>query len=315
MAAEFPRVPRVWPGAVFSPGRFGIVHPGLPWVDVMNAYYWDNLRVAMMLAEENGLGINANYLSVYRMIEAEFVTREKSQLVDRGDWLLLEFQEVEGRDPIDTAMEIERLVRAGCDQVAADFSWSHGPAVLFTILDQSTNAPYVPGRDGFFIDKYPFDKICLPAALLSRPEEFLGAVRHEYAHAMALNRTAGRCPTWLHEAVAMIAQEQGRPPHRQSWRWLQPLDLAQAFRSDRETEPGARTVSDAYRQAHHIGWYLTTLKGKQGLGQLLDGFADNSFAQELFMRVKNQRPEDEAMIQIYGFGVDELFKRAQKAVP
>lgn len=314
MAAEFPRVPRVWSGAVFSPGRFGIVHPGLPWVDVMKAYYWDNLKVAMMLADENGLGVNGNYLPVYRMIEAEHLTRENSVLSDRGDWLLLEYQVDDDGDSIEIGQQLEALVRKGCDQVCSSFGWSHGPAVLFTMLHPVTNAPYVPGRSGFFIDKYPFDKICLPAALMANEEEFLAAVRHEYAHAMVLNRTIGRSPTWLHEAVAMMAQENGAPPDRSPWTWRSALDLAAAFRADRESDSGSRVVSDAYRQSHQLGWYLYSLKGSKGIGDFLDGFADNTFGRELLMRVTNQSPEDEALHQIFGFGVKELFERAQRAV-
>jgi|GEM_PF-815576 len=307
VSAEFPRVPRVWPGAVFSPGRFGIVHPSLPWHEVMEAYYWDNLKVAMGLAESAGLGVNLAFLSIYRMIEAEHLTREESVLSDRGDWLLLEYI----ADTTDLSLpQIDGLVRSGCDQVAETYGWSHGPAVLVTLLHPINNAPYVPGRHGFFIDKYPFDKICLPTDLLGDSEKFIGAVRHEYAHAMALNRTQGKCPLWLHEAIAMVAEHGSLNPRRPSV-WRDPNSLDSAFRADRESDVGSRVVNDAYNQSFCLGSFLIQIHGNSGLGRLLDAFTDNSFGQELLMRVTNQRPEDEALKQVYGFGLNELFARAR----
>ena len=276
----------------------------------MEAYYWDNLPVAMRLADEAGLGVNADYLSVYRMIEAENVTRMGSVLYDRGDWLLYEYDQETTDVP---SHAIEHLLRSGCDQVADAFQWKHGPPVLFTLLHPAVNAPYVPGRDGFFIDKYPFDKVCLPTESLTRQDHFVGAVRHEYTHAMCLNRSEGKCPTWLHEAIATVAEDPrdsrfGRPD-----RWRDPAGLTAAFRSDRESPEGMIKVRSAYAQARILGQFLMNLGGTAKLGSLLEAFTDNTFFQNLMIEATSQRPEDEALKQVYGIGVKELFKRASES--
>jgi hypothetical protein len=273
----------------------------------MEAYYWDNLRMAMKLADDAGLGLNAAYLSVFRMIDAEYTTREASVLVDRGDWLLVEH--VPHTHEV-SLTEIETLVRTGCDQVADAFSWQHGPAVLFTVLHPDVNAPYVPGRHGFFIDKYPFDKVCLPTYLLDEPGHFVAAVRHEYAHAMCLNRSLGKCPTWLHEAIATVAETPTASRFGRPRIWRDPRDLEAAFRDDRETEEGAASVTAAYAQARRLGQALLDEGGTAKLGKLLDAFTDNTFLQNLIISALSQHPEDEALKQVYGFGVKELFKRA-----
>lgn len=307
MSAEFPRVPRVWQFQTFSPGRFGIVHPNMPWQDVLKAYYWDNLKVAMSLAEDAGVGAGAGYLTLYRMIEAEHVTREVSEFSDRGDWLLLEHVPEHSGLALE---QVESVVRHACDQVAEAFAWQHGPATLVTFLHPVVDAPYTPGRDGFFIDKFPFDKICLPSHLFGDEARLVSALRHEYAHAMSLNRTEGRCPLWLHEAIAMSAQYLRPVTFRKPQQWKDPVMLERAFRHERETHEGASLVGDAYAQAGILGSHLVSLKGTAGLGELLDAFVDNSFVKNLVMEATGQPPEDEALKQVYGFGLKDLFARA-----
>lgn len=301
-------MPRVWAGAVFSPGRFGIVHPSLPWREVMEAYYWDNLLVAMDLAQESGMGLNGAYLGVFRTIEAEHATREEGLLLDRGDWLLLEYVPQEGAD--DELPWIESVVREECGRVTDEFGHSLGHSVLFTFLHPDGDVPYVPGREGYFVDKYPFDKVCLPSSLLRRPDELRGAVRHEFAHAMALNRSLGQCPLWLHEAVAMVAQDGPRRRARRLAQWRGPVELEAAFRKDRETPDGSVAVREAYTQAAVLGGYLDGQGGRRKLGSLMDAFTDNGLLQSLWMQAVSQRPEDEALKQVYGFGLNDLFARA-----
>jgi len=299
----------VWPGAVFSPGRFGIVHPSLPWREVMEAYYWDNLKVAMDLAEESGLGLNGAYLGVFRTIEAEHVAREEGRMSDRGDWLLVEHVPVDEEE--DDLPWIEALVREQCGQTAEAFGHALDHAVLFTFLHPTADVPFVPGRQGYFVDKYPFDKICLPSSLLRRPDELKGAVRHEFAHAMALNRSQGKCPLWLHEAVAMVAQDGIRRRVRRLSTWRNPVALESAFRQDRETPDGSATVREAYAQAAVLGSYLADQGGVRELGRLLDAFTDNGLLQSLWMQTVSQKPEDEALRQVFGFGLKALFERAE----
>lgn len=297
-------------GANYRPGRVGFLNPNAPWTDVLEAYYSDKLAVAAKLADEVGLGAGASFLTTYRLIEAEHLTREASVLIDRGGWLLLEFQQPEDRDPTEYESALRELVMVGCDQVTGLFNWSHGPRVLLTMLHPAANVPYVPSRDGYFMDKYPYDKICLPSMLLGSPDRLIAAVRHEYAHAMALNRTEGKCPIWLHEAIAMVA-EHGNANVMRPRKWRDQDSLHAAFRGDRNSDGGLALVSDAYAQSFVLGRYLYKLKGGSGLGELLDAFTDNSFGQELLMRVVNQRPEDEALKQVYGMGVTELFEKAR----
>ena len=280
----------------------------MPWKEILEAYYWDNLGVAMELAEDVGVGFNGSYLAMFRMIEAENMTRDSSEFSDRGDWLLLEHvPEFTNR----SLEEIELVVRHSCDQVADDFGWQHGPAVLFSFLHPAADAPYIPGRAGFFVDKYPFDKVCLPTHLVQQPELLTGAIRHEYSHAMALNRSQGRCPNWLHEAIAMTAQYNGAVKMASPQRWVDPKALGRAFRHERISEVGGRIVGDAYRQAHVIGAYLVSLKGRRGLGEVLDAFVDNSFAKNLFMEATGQVPEVEAIKQVYGLSLKDIWKEAQ----
>jgi hypothetical protein len=42
----------------------------------------------------------------------------------------------------------------------------------------------------------------------------------------------------------------------------------------------------------------------------MDGFANNSFIQNFWMRLKNTQPAEEALQEVYGFGVEDAFVNA-----
>ncbi|MBS1723904.1 MAG: hypothetical protein JSS66_13230 [Armatimonadetes bacterium] len=294
--------------SALSPERFGYVHPGLPWQDILRAYDLDQLDLAMQMIDSAGVGLGGNQLGTLRMIGAEAEARSRAQQLGGHDWLSYELIVEEAAMAPE---EVEVHVRGAVDDVGRRFGYSQRPPTLVTILPRDSFDQWTPSRYGYHIAKREFDKVCLPGRLTDDPAEFSEAMRHEYGHVMAFNRTLGRCPRWLHEAVAMVAANEG--PSRMVPEWLGPHELDRAFRADDSYGEGETRVWFAYQQAHEIGRYLKGLKGEMGLGTLLDAFSDNSALKNVIMAVINQESEDEALRQVYGLGTRQVFENARPA--
>lgn len=271
----------------------------------MEAYYWDRLEGAYELAIRLGVGETAQLARFYRLVEGEHLTRKSAVQEKIADWLTLEYVPGEAGDP----EQLSQRIVAACDAIAQRLGWTHGPGVMVSVLLSDVDAPWAAGRFGYFVDKYPYDKICIPYRSAHDPDYLHETVMHEYAHCIVLNLAQGHAPRWLNEAVAMVAQGgadrqavagfvRGEIP------WQKLSRVSTNFIAE---EQGAHALWHAYQQSACIGAYLVSLKGERGLGDLLRAFSDNSVLQELKMRVTNQPPADEALRQTYGFGEEDLF--------
>lgn len=298
---------RSWAGFT---ARYGAAGEHGAWKVVMDHYYWDRLKEAFRAAEGLGTGTAAHGIVNYRMIEGEFMTRERGQMHTATDWLTIETIPEQTIEPMQALQE--RVVDAA-DAIARRFGYEHGPPVLLSVLAEEANVPWMPGRHGYCIEKFPYDKICVPSYSLKEHDDLEHVVQHEYAHVVCLNLSQGLCPHWLDEAIAMVA---GGGVERRAWRalaagreqWLGPEELNSAYRRDREDEAQRRDVWLAYQQSAALGFYLASIKGEGALGDLLRAFSNNSVMQDLVMRVKGEAPSDEALNEVYGFGTRALFK-------
>lgn len=280
--------------------------------DAYEDYLWERLEKAYDAISSLGAGTSGMAMTTYRLIEAEWLTRQRSEVIEINEWLSLELIPSEIFLSND---EIAEVVLEACDEVADRFDWAHGPATRVTLLTLSANTPWAPGRHGFCIDKYPFDKVCIPSALTNQKHLLKQVVLHEYAHVMTMNRSNGLCPLWLDEAVAMTAGGQIDPKARWEfqvghWPWRDPMDLSRAFHQDRESHAGQQVVWQAYQQSAVLGAYLASLKGEESLGRLMYAYTNNAWIVNLLIRLKGEEPSEEALNEVYGFGVDELFKRS-----
>jgi hypothetical protein len=302
---------RPWAGAAT---RYGAVGENAAWRNALEHYYWDRLEPAMEVASSLGVGVGGYGARTYRLIEAEFVTRRRSRTEEVQAWMRLETipEEVEG-----AAGLADGILRA-CEEVGRRFEWDHRAPVLVSVLAAESDAPWAVGRYGYCIDKFPFDKVCLPQAAAHHPEHLHQVTAHEYAHVVVLNLTQGQAPRWLDEAVAMVAQRDVDEGMRAAFAsgeqpWRSPHDLELAFGAEGDEAEDAQRVWAAYQQSALIGHYLADRHGEASLGRLLRAFSDNSPWTELKMRLVNQSPADEALRETFGFGEDELFERAAQA--
>jgi hypothetical protein len=203
-------------------GRYGAAGESGAWKVVFDHYHWDRLKEAYEAAVELGAGHWGHGLVGYRMIEGEWITRERGVVERVNDWLQVEviLDELPGAGlPHRTVPEtLVKQIVAPCDEVASAFGFAHGPQVMVSVLSAESDVPWMPGRHGFCIDKHPYDKIVVPNYSLNDPDDLRHVMAHEYAHVVALNLSEGRVPRWLDEAIAMVA---GGGVDKRAWRLLE----------------------------------------------------------------------------------------------
>ena len=275
---------------------------------IYRAYLEDDVEASYRAAIDLGSSTSGGTILFYRQLEAEAETRIHATLRKPAPWL-----QVEARDVVDSAME--SAVVCKLEATAKRFGFESRPDTMVTVLISEVDTPWAVGRAGYFVDKVPYDKICMPEAALQSCEQFAAVLSHEYAHLIALHLAKGHAPRWLNEAFATLSEgypigdgiemfKSGYMP----WRNEQQLDLAFVAATDNHAGLAAR--HQAYTQSAVLGKYLQSLKGDTGFVDLLRGFANNSVWKDIAMRFTLQEPVDEALREVYGFGVRELFERA-----
>ncbi len=296
--------------------RYGANGEYAAWSVVQEDYYWDRIEPAYDAAKSLGSGSMGVGMTTFRLIEAEWVTRQVSEIREVNEWLQIEWVPDDADMPF-SAIAAEAV--RSCEKVCYDFGYKDRPKVLITLLARTANTPWAPGRHGFCMDKYPYEKVCIPSALTRDIADMDEVIRHEYAHVMNMNRSNGLCPIWLDEAAAMTA---GGDLQRESlekfasgeWPWVDPVTLSQGFQQNRESKDGREIVWRAYQQSAAIGEYLRLLQGLEGIGRLMDGYANNSLIVDLFIRLKGEEPTEEALNEVYDFGIEALFHRCLEQI-
>lgn len=294
--------------------RYGAAGERGDWQVVIRQYERDNLKSAYEKAKSLGAGTGGYGIVTFRLIEAEYYTRRDGIQESLNDWLTIEFVE-ERVGPIRD--EVVATVLKSCDAVAELLGFEHSVPVMMTFLSPEADVPWVPGRHGFFIDKKEYSKICIPDYALNNQGVLEEVVRHEYAHLVNLARSLAQIVTWLDEGIAMVVSGRGdddawRRLASEEYEWHAPRELDRAFTSDRSDEGNRNYIWAAYQQSAAITAYLYHQKGIAGLRELLDAHADNNLVTDIWLRLTNQVPTQEAIHQVYGISENELFDQAHE---
>jgi len=282
------------------------------WEAAFEHYYQDRMDAAFFEIEDHGVGEGAELLRWYRVIEAEAVTRQKSETIEVTSWLSLEFvpEQLMGLES-----EMAQRTLESCDEVAKRIGWTHSVKTLLSILAEETDAPWAANPYGYCVSKEPYEKICLPNYLVDDPVEFCQAVAHEYAHVISTDVADEYAPRWVEEAVSVLVE---RRFDRGTWStfcnnpgtWLAERDL-EAVLTDRTDEEGKKDdIWRAYQQAGWIGRYLASLRGESTLGEFLREIANESPAVNLIRSIKGRDRTDYALKHVYGLSKKMLFDTA-----
>ena len=282
------------------------------WEAAFEHYYQDRIIEAFREIRDHGVGEAGELLRWYRVIEAEAITRRKSDLHQVTPWLSLEYvpQETMGLE-----LELGQRTEEACAEVAQRLGWSHSIETRLAILAEETDAPWATNPYGYCVSKEPYEKICLPNYLVDDPSEFSQAVAHEYAHVISTHITEEYAPRWVEEAVSVLVE---RRFDVETWKqfcadsamWLGPIDL-EAVLVDRTDDDGTKEeVWMAYQQAGWIGRYLSSLKGDQRLGEFLHEIANESVKGNWKRALLGIDRTEGALKRVFGISKRELFGQA-----
>jgi hypothetical protein len=271
---------------------------------IADLYYWDKVEEAYDRFLEAGAIGQGRSLGFFRIVEGEALTRKHSQITDLNENLQLE-----SHDPT-----LGPLIVEVCNQTAKRLGWDFRCKCLVSILVPEADVPWHSARYGYMMDKYPFDKVCLPANSVTDQNFFARVLAHEYAHVITLNFSLNRAPHWVEEGVSTHIES---PIDKATIlrfasgesEWKSPHVLENAFAMERRNGENRETIRDAYDQAHILVDYLHSLKGDEGLGEFLSTFGDHSSWEEIKIQL-GQDPADEALRHAYKMTQEELFAKA-----
>jgi hypothetical protein len=276
------------------------------WQAVQALYLKDKVIEALAEADKLG-GLDSNHLY------AEAEVRSKGTQFKLKSSLTVEMIESEvGHD----SKHILDTIFQACDGVSKRFGWDGQVAARVSLLPQDVEAPWMPGRWGYYIQKEPFGKICLPHHLISDLPELARTVRHEFMHHVSKNLTNGHIQRWLGEAMSTFAEDR---LDRQTWaefqtgkaEWLPVHQLNAIVSTDNRDSDRRASIWRGYTQANLVVRFLATMGGDLKLTEFLRAIGDESFLHNLENQILWRSSTDAAFRTVYLYSEDEVFDLAK----
>ncbi|MEO8601245.1 MAG: peptidase MA family metallohydrolase [bacterium] len=158
---------------------------------------------------------------------------------------------------------------------------SHRTPVVLYAAQEFQRVTHAPGWAGALYD----GRIKVPVrGLQSDSPDLARTLRHEYAHSLIMTISAGKCPVWLNEGVAMWAEED-RAGERAEWanaalQLHQPFKLAELESSF--TRLSSLQAAAAYAQSYLAVRHIVARYGEHSLQQLLAAFTSSATTADAF---------------------------------
>jgi hypothetical protein len=275
------------------------------WRAVRDLYLRDKVVEALEEAENLG-GQDSNDLY------AEAEVRKRGSQWKIRPWLTIEAIESEAGHHLH---ETSEMIATACEDLSMRFGWDNRESTLIALLPQDVEAPWMPGRWGYFVDKTPYDKICVPHHLVHDVPNLIRTIQHEFMHDISTNVTNGHIPRWFSEAMSTYAEGRFDAAALNEWRgsqaeWLSSVQLDALVSTDNRQANLQRSISRAYAQANFIARYLSTLGGDAKLAELLRELGDESFLHNLETQLLLRSRMDASLRRVYRLSESELFDQA-----
>ncbi len=279
------------------------------WNAALEAYHDDRVLDAWTEIEPHGIGEAGLNIRWYRLIEAEAILRAQSTFVKASSWLTVETIVAE---TLGTEKQISQTALEVGDAVAQSLGWNHEAPVLLSILSKDSENPWATNPHGYWVNKEPYDKICLPFYILDDETELRRAFAHEYAHVICGGMSSEYAPTWLHEAVSVTTEMliAGEADEDDPVPWLSPTQLSGLL--DSETVEDQEQFHDGYVQCGWIGKYLLSIGGSTKISALLREHANEMVGGNLVRLFRGRKRVDIAFQRVYGLSVAQVFAKAEK---
>jgi len=277
---------------------------------VRELYFDDNLEAAWEQGLERGL--SRLDMRFYRLLEAEYLTRQRAQIMELRAGLTFEY------NPHEHGLHLHHhseLIRNECEAVAARFGWDFREEARITVLIAEVDAPWHYHRAGYCIDKYPFEKICIPASSLHHEGELRHLIRHEFMHAITMNLCNGHEPVWLTEGLSVFVEGTGPTGYWRRFRdggaeWRDPMYLSGGIKANRWGN-SVEAIREGYEQASIVVAHLHSLGGDAKLAELMNRIGDEGVRSNFFRSLLGRTRTDEALRAVFGLSESQAFAKAR----
>ena len=193
---------------LIGPAPWGFVTKHVLWEGATKAYLADRLEAAMGAIQDEGVGEAGDYLEFVRILEAESDTSARSEILRLSD--SLELETVADDLGTDGAV-LADTVRSEIERAEAQLGRKRSAPTLVTVLLRGSFIPTVMMASGFFVQKVPFGKICLPGEAVDDPEVFAYTVRRGVCYQILYALTGEEACRWFLEAATAAV----KPPRKQ----------------------------------------------------------------------------------------------------
>lgn len=280
----------------------------LGWAEIIRLYDQDRVVEAFDEAIAAGLGPTAAFATWFRTLEAEAITRKRSQRVQMSLGLFIEF--IPEEVPSGKRYEVE-VLRA-CEHASVLLGYAKPDPTLVTILAAEADAPWATHPGGYCTQREEYNKICIPHNAIHNDDVFQRTVAHEYAHVITLDYSCANAPRWIEEGVSVWVEQDYDPEAFYQFvsgdtDWLGAQELEAEFETSDDTEAGQDAIWLAYQQSAWIVRFLAERFGRDKLQKFIKMHADESFWSNLTAGITGRTRTDEAMKQVFSLSTKKVF--------
>jgi|GEM_PF-2511696 len=304
-----------------------------PFYNLVNELYCADKPIEA-LAEAKKIGVTET-----NAIYAEAETRLLGTTWEIFPWLKLEAIESEVGDRLE---QLQARIKSVCESISKRFGSNNSKPTLISILPADVEDNWMTARWGYYLQREPCHKICIPYHLLSNPDQFSITLSHEFMHdvttslidegpphrsiyvgirpnGVMTSTSLKKAPHWLQEALSTYVEGRTSNQARALFKsgklqWKEPMQLEGVFNEDSRRPELQEAISAAYSQANLLGLYLATLGTDLKIAAFLRLIGSESVLLNLESEIFAKDRVDIPMRKTYGFTEKEFCADALKWV-
>src|SRR5258708_8834013 len=161
----------------------------------------DLANEAMRRELRTGIPVSHVY-NLQRALEAEWGARQLSEQVRVDANLIIEAQ----KRSISWWDQLTEVAKSAHSQVTSALEVTWSKPVLMTLFPFDEWVEFMHSRYGYYTDRQPVHKVCLPPTTCANPTIFRRGATHEITHAAVHEIGGERVPRWLNEGLAGVME-------------------------------------------------------------------------------------------------------------
>lgn len=280
------------------------------WDAALNLFDQDKVEEAWNLIKDADIGDGANLMEAAHIIEGEYLTGLRSQILTVAPDL--EVEAIESELPC-SLQQLGEMARSGRNRVANVLGNLQGH-LLVTVLSREAMTPAPFAELGYVRPSALGFKMCISPEASGNTALLESAIASLEAARAAFQMSDGKAAPWLLTAAMAASGERVQPGTRRSFcagelPWLKPKDLSARVAGRSSEEERLPTFRVARSQSLLIGQHVMEKLGDRGLRRLIAFHVPRDPIQ--FMAALFAADATKAACKwVYGYAPEKLFEDA-----